>query len=424
MKIVYLLFFLTFSVPVFAYIDPGTGSMLFSLLTGLAVTAFFFAKNLLLRIKAGFSPQKALAAMPITGRQRLVIFSEGKQYWNVFKPVVEELSARGIVCMYYSAGKDDPGLAFESPSVHTQFIGSGNEAYRFLNFLEAEVCLMTTPGLDVFQLKRSPGVQHYCHILHTLTDATTYRLFGIDYYDSVLLTGDYQKKDIRALERLRGLKEKTLEVVGCTYLDVFQAYLANSGRDSPLPRCVLVAPSWGENALLRRYGLRLLEPLAKSRFYIVIRPHPQTMITEKDSVDKLMIALKPYKNVEWNFDVENLDVLSRADLLISDFSGVIFDFAFLFNRPVIYPRFEFDKRPYDLSDIEDEAWTFRAIRVLGSPLEESDFAGIERTIDVALNKDRREIQLLKDEAWAFRGQADKRTVDFLESLLNSATSID
>lgn len=379
---------------------------------------FFLAKNLLLRIKSGFSLKKALTVVDGARRQRLVIFSEGKQYWNVFKPIVEELSARGIACMYYSAGEDDPGLAFESSSVHTRFIGVGNAAYRFLNFLEAEVCLTTTPGLDVFQLKRSPGVQHYCHILHTLTDAATYRLFGIDYYDSVLLTGDYQKKDIRALEKLRGLKEKTLEVVGCTYLDVFQTRLKGmiEGRRDTSGN-VLVAPSWGENAILRRYGLRLLEPLAKSRFHIVIRPHPQTMIVEKDAVDKLMGALKPYRNVEWNFDTENLDALSRADLMISDFSGVIFDFAFLFNRPVVYACFDFDKRPYDLSDIEDETWTFRAIRILGSPLDESSFADIEHTLDKVLGKDRREIQLLKDEAWAFRGQAGKKTVDFLESLL-------
>ncbi len=69
--------------------------------------------------------------------------------------------------------------------------------------LTADVCLMTTPGINVYQLKRSKGVKHYAHVLHAASDATMYRLFGIDYFDSILLSGDYQKKDIRLLEEIR-----------------------------------------------------------------------------------------------------------------------------------------------------------------------------------------------------------------------------
>ena len=32
----------------------------------------------------------------------------------------------------------------------------------------------------------------------------------------------------------------------------------------------------------------------------------------------------------------NIDVLNEADILISDFSGVVFDFSLVFNKPVIY----------------------------------------------------------------------------------------
>ena len=65
-------------------------------------------------------------------------------------------------------------------------------------------------------------VKHYVHILHAPSDATMYRLFGIDYFDSVLLSGDYQKKDIRLLEQQRGINEKELTVVGCPYLDTLK----------------------------------------------------------------------------------------------------------------------------------------------------------------------------------------------------------
>jgi hypothetical protein len=422
MKAIYLLFFVfVFAPPLFAYIDPGTGSMLFSLLTGIAVTAFFFLKNLLIKVKGGLFIKGT--AVKQAERHRLVIYSEGKQYWNVFEPIVRELAARHIPCVYYTSGEDDPGLAFTSPHIQARCIGTGNTAYRFLNFLEADVCLMTTPGLDVLQLKRSPAVRRYVHILHTVTDATTYRLFGIDYYDGVLLTGEYQKRDIRALEQKRSLKEKSLWTVGCIYLDSLYERL-NAGQLShrEAAKTVLVAPSWGANGILRRYGLALLEPLAQSSYRVIIRPHPQSALVERDTIERLRASLASYQNVEWNFDAENLTALSRADILISDFSGVVFDYAFLFNRPVVYPAFTFDKRPYDMADIAEEAWTFRAIRDIGFALNEADFAGIGRFLEKIPATDSayiEKIRRLKDEAWMHCGEAGKRAVDVLVELMES-----
>jgi hypothetical protein len=422
---VYILFFLIFfAPPLFAYIDPGTGSMLFSFLTGIGVAAFFFFKNLLLKLKSGAlrggkaKPQGAAAAAS------LVIYSEGKQYWNVFKPVVEELVRRNIPCAYYSSGEDDPGLSFPSPLVRREFIGKGNASYRFLNFLEADVCLMTTPGLDVLQLKRSPGVRHYAHILHMATDATTYRLFGLDYYDSIFLTGEYQKKDLRKLEELRGLKRRNLFVAGCSYLDVLsdrvKEFLPEPAEPEQRERkkTILVAPSWGANGILRRYGLALLEPLAQSSYRVIIRPHPQSLISEGDTIASLRRRLDAFATVEWDFEAENLRSLSRADALISDFSGVIFDYAFLFERPVAYLRFDFDKRPYDLSDIEDEAWMFRSIRELGAPVNEEDFERIEELLDGIIGEEGKKetIGRLKNEAYMYPGEAGKRTVDALLSI--------
>jgi hypothetical protein len=419
MKISYLLFFaLLFPLPLPAYIDPGTGSMLFSLLTGLTVTVFFFLKNLILKVKSGIFSGEAVKIQ--SGRYKLVIYSEGKQYWNVFKPVIEELARRKISAMYYTSGEDDPGLNFFAPPVCTEYIGKGNAAYRFLNFLEADICLMTTPGLDVFQLKRSPGVRHYAHILHMVTDATTYRLFGIDYYDSVFLTGEYQKKDIRTLEEQRGLPAKKLFVTGCTYLDVMGEHLTGlPAMGQGNTKTVLVAPSWGQNGILTRYGIRLLVPLAETSFHVIIRPHPQSMISEKEQVEKLRSALEQYANVEWNFDPENLSVLSGADVLISDFSGIIFDYAFLFGRPVIYPRFDFDKRSYDMADIEEEAWTFRAIEKLGFPLREESFEEIEKILDGLISEGKRRediIGSLRDEAYMYPGKAGIRTVEALDTI--------
>jgi hypothetical protein len=420
MKAYIAVFLIFFATPLFAYIDPGTGSMLFSFLTGIAVTAFFFFKNVLLKLKSASPRTNTLKTQGGTSAS-LVIYSEGKQYWNVFKPVVEELARRNIPCVYYSSGEDDPGLAFPSPFVRKEFIGQGNAAFRVLNFLEADICLMTTPGLDVLQLKRSPGVRHYAHILHMVTDATSYRLFGLDYYDSVFLTGEYQKKDLRKLEELRETPHKELFVTGCSYLDVLADHVGELPAERGHRKTILVAPSWGDNGILRRYGLKLLEPLAQSSYRVIVRPHPQSLISEKDTIEALRRRLDSFENVAWNFDTENLIALSRSDVLISDFSGVIFDYAFLFERPVVYPRFDFDRRPYDLADIEEEAWTFRAIRELGAPVNEEDFERIGEFLDgiIGMEGKKEAIRRLKNEAYMYQGEAGRRTVDALLAIRES-----
>jgi CDP-glycerol glycerophosphotransferase (TagB/SpsB family) len=217
------------------------------------------------------------------------------------------------------------------------------------------------------------------------------------------------------LEELRGTPHRELCVVGCPYLDVLSDHIKDLPAEENRAKTVLVAPSWGANGILRRYGLKLLEPLARSSYRVIIRPHPQSIISENDTIETLRRSLDIFDTVEWNFDTENLRALSRSDVLISDFSGVIFDYAFLFERPVVYPRFDFDKRPYDLADIEDEAWTFRAIRELGTAVDEGDFEGIEKLLDGVIGEEGKKetIRRLKNEAYMYPGEAGKRTVDAL-----------
>ncbi len=52
-------------------------------------------------------------------------------------------------------------------------------------------------------------------------------------------------------------------------------------------KIVLVSPSWGDNGLLKKYGLKLLKPLAESAYHIILRPHPQSSISEKEILDNI-----------------------------------------------------------------------------------------------------------------------------------------
>lgn len=391
------------------YIDPGTGSMLFSVLISLFALGYFAFRGVVIKLRLLFAGKKGERGKKIP----YVIYNEGNQYWNTFKPVVEEFEKRGIPLVYYTSAQNDPVFDIKWQFVKPEFIGEGNKAYARLNLMEADVCLMTTPGLDVFQLKRSKGVKHYCHVVHMINDATTYKRYGLDYYDSVLLAGEWQGEDIRYLEKLRGLPPKRLITVGCPYLDVQQGRLAKMEPAAEHPFTVLVSPSWGASGLLSLYGEKLLDPLAETGWNIIVRPHPQSKVVEKEMIARLQTKYNKNNKIIWDFDPDNIVSISKADIMISDFSSITLDFAFLRDKSFLAAVGDFDARPYDAGKIPHPLWQFQVLNQIGKELKEEDFPRIGEIIkniadDPASAENR---ALAKIKAWQYQGQAGARIAD-------------
>lgn len=399
------------------YIDPGTGSMLFSILIGAAATLFFLGKAALIKIKLLFSAKKNGVATTDTNYKKYVVYNEGMQYWNVFKPVCDEFEKRQIELTYYTSAQNDPCFEQNYKFVKPEFIGEGNMAFVKLNMLSAGVVLMTTPGLQVYQLKRSKHVKHYAHVLHAASDATMYRLFGIDYFDSVLLSGDYQKKDIITLEKQRNIKAKELVTVGCPYLDTLNDKIQSIQKEKNHNFTVLVSPSWGKSSLLTKYGEKLLDPLVKTNWNIIIRPHPQSKKSEPEILKRLEEMYKNCTNVFWDYERDNIYSMKKSDIMISDFSGIIYDYTFLCDKPVIYVNAHLDLRPYDAYDIDGgkNIWQFKTLKEIGIELDDSNFGNIESIIKNATDSadlaEKR--KKAKQEAWMHQSEAGKNIVDFM-----------
>ena len=399
------------------YIDPGTGSMLFSILIGAAATLFFVAKAAWIKFKILLSGKKDGSGVVDASYKTYVIYNEGNQYWNVFKPVTDEFEKRKIPLMYYTSSKTDPIFDQKYEFVTSEYIGEGNTAFAKLNMLSAGFVLMTTPGLQVYQLKRSKNVKHYSHVLHMPNDATTYRLFGLDYFDSVLLTGDYQKDDIRTLEKNRGINSKDLVTVGCSYLDVLSEKINSIPAEENHVFTVLVSPSWGEVGVLKRFGEKLLDPLAATGWKIIVRPHPQSKKSEADMLKRLEERFKDNANVEWDYNRDNIYSMKKADIMISDFSGIVFDYTFLCNKPVMYVNTDMDLRPYDAYDLNKQLWQFSVLEKMGIKLEEKDFANIKEVIQNASDSPElaEQRKIAKETAWMNIGKAGEKIADYMIS---------
>lgn len=407
----------------FAYLDPGTGSLLFSLILGLITTGYFV-------VRTGYekASTKVLGLFGKTKSQwnkthPLVLFSDGKQYYSSFKPLLDELGQRNIPCSYLCTDPDDPILELNGNLVDARCIGSGPIAWATLSRLQAKVCLTTTPGLDVLPFKRSKGTPTYIHFVHSPTDKAFNRPFSFDYFDSVILNGPHQTRTLSFLETLRGTSEKQLPVCGCVYYDHLVAkrdqMLKDIMKEGGLS--VLVAPTWGKNGLLSRFGVEVLRPLLEKGINVTLRPHPQSYVSEKPQLESLRQQLKGYTNLRWDEGSDAMESMIHSDVMVSDISGVVFDYAFLFEKPVISIKFDPELRGTEANDLPYLPWELTILNSIGRQVDETEIESIPELVSDILNdeKQRTVIRQLRDEYVVNFGSAAPHIIDEVEMAMDA-----
>ena len=375
------------------YIDPGTGSMLFTVFIGIISAAVYVARAVIIKIKNSVGAGKKIQA---------------------------DNDKKGIRTVYMTMSPDDPALEQQYKNIKTEYIGSGNDAFARMNLLNARIVLSTTPSLDVFQWKRSKDVDWYAHVLHSAGDVTMYRLFGLDYYDAILISGKFQEDETRALEKMRNLPAKEC------YMDAMLKRAQTYERKQHDVPTVLLAPTWGQYGLLNRYGEELIESLVKTGYNIVIRPHPQSFTADKDIIDSLMAKYPDSEKLQWNRDNDNFEVLAESDIMISDYSAVNFDYAFVFNRPLIYSNTGFSKAQYDAWRFEEDPWNVATPRQIGVELTKDNIPDLKKIIDDAISStsldEARRIK--KNETWCNIGSSASVIADYLVNKLGELSKDD
>jgi len=397
------------------YIDPGTGSMLFTIIIGIISASVFFLRTLVVKMRFAMTGGKTKDKNKDNNKLNYVIFSDSKRYWNIFKPICDEFEKRKIDITYYTASSDDPALDEKYEHVKCEFIGEGNKAYARLNMMKAKICLSTTPGLDVLQWKRSKDVDCYVHIYHAVDEGLGYRMFGVDFYDAVLLTGEFQEANIRKLEELRHLPAKETVVTGSTYMDELKKKADKVNTESNGEKIILLAPSWGPSSILNRYGEKIIDALINTGYKIAVRPHPQMAISDPELLRGLKEKYPDNEKFSWNADNDNFDILSKSSVMITDFSGIIFDYSLVFDKPLIYADTSMDLAPYDAAWIDEPLWRFEVLPQLGVKLEEENFDKLKDVIENLLTNDEFKTgrEEVKRTAWQKIGESACLTVDYL-----------
>ena len=273
-------------------------------------------------------------------QRSIVFYAENKASMNHFRLLISELTKeRNFQICYVTSVKNDPILSINDKNILAFYIGDGTVRVKFFIELKAKILIMDMPDLDSFHIKRSKIFPvHYIYIFHSMFSVHSYlRKGAVDHYDTIFCVGEHHKREILETEKIYGLKPKKLVDYGFGRLDTLLRERNNFKKEKlNTENLIIIAPTYGDNNLLKICGVKLIETLLDSNFKVLLRPHFRTF---KESEDVIRIIRDKFQNNN-NFLLEEgiikPEIFHSSRCMISDWSGISLEYAFIFERPIIY----------------------------------------------------------------------------------------
>ena len=274
----------------------------------------------------------------------IVFYAEDSSSFVHFEQIIYELTEK-MECQicYVTSAKDDPILSNQNKRIRSFYIGLGTARITFFLELKAKILVMTMPDLETYQIKRSKVYPvHYVYVFHSINSThRNYRKSAFDHFDSIFCVGRHQIEEIRATESVYNLNPKNLVEHGYGLLDKLQKNKSvkkttNNIKTKDGKKNILVAPSWGENGLLETVGSDLVRILLDNKYHVIVRPHPMTIRKWPHIIKKIKQEFNDNLDFEMETNTNSFETLYSTYGLISDWSGIGFEYAFVCERPVLY----------------------------------------------------------------------------------------
>lgn len=423
-KIFYEWFFLSFAVLclyifIFETFNPLTETGLIYLLISacLIIPGFESLVSFYKGIFLGISEKNPIGKSTKDERCKIAFFSEGKNYWGTFKPIIQALIKMRVDFSYFTLDIDDPALLIVSEFMKSKFLGHGVWAYYKVSNIESDILVSTTPniGNSGFPIKRPDKVKNMIHIFHSINDISFYKTGSLDFYDSVVLVGNFQIKSIRKIEEVRNLLPKELISLGLPYTD--ELIIEKCEKKIKNERkTVLIGSSWGPKGCLKSYGIDFIKDIISAGYNVIIRPHPQSFISEPDLIHNYKQQLKNYANVVWDEMISPSKAMNSADILISDTSSIRFDFAFIYKKPVITLAISTKEMSGYERDYLDRTWSDETETKIGFVIKKESINQMNKYIQMAFEEyDSSKIDSFRDQTICNFGCSGEEIANYLSN---------
>lgn len=318
-------------------------------------------------------------------KPKLVFYAEGSGYYKYFQNIIESILKNSDITIHYvTSDSNDAIFKKNEPRIIPYYVDE-NRLISLMMKLEADVVVMTTPDLEKYHIKRSrvkPNIE-YIYVDHGCTSINlAYRTGALDYFNTIFVVGREQAIEVRALEKLRKTKKKKIIECGYALIDNMIASYEATEKTENEKKTILIGPSWQYDNIMDSCLDDLVEGLYSKGYKIVIRPHPQYVrrfpMKIKEIIAKYQDRFSDDFIIETDFS-SNVTVYT-ADLLITDWSAIGYEFSFTTNKPTLFINTEMKVVNKDWQKIKLKPFDITGRNRVGKAIEKSDVVNIADTV--------------------------------------------
>ncbi len=275
-----------------------------------------------------------------TDNKHLVFYSERSGFYKYFKGFIEYILENSRIPIHYitSDPKDQIfEMAKTNPQIIPYYIGD-NKLITLMMKMDAQMVVMTMPDLENYHIKRSyvRSDVKYVYVQHGMGSVNmTQRTGCLDHFDAVFNAGPHQREEVEKTEIAYGLPKKTLVDVGYPLIDEMRAEYNRTAHTANQKKKILIAPSWQSENIIDSCLEKILDQLKGHDYQVIVRPHPQEVRLKQEYMNHLKEVYEP-QGIEIQTDFSSNNPILEADLLITDWSGICWEYAFTTLRPILF----------------------------------------------------------------------------------------
>lgn len=273
--------------------------------------------------------------------KHLVFYSENNGFYKYYQGMIEYiLKNTNIVIHYITSDPEDSifELAKKNQHIKAYYIGE-KKLITLMMKMDADIVVMTMPDLENYHIKRSYIRKdiEYIYIPHGMDSLNmTMRKGSMNHFDTVFCTGKHQKEEIEKTEEVYSLPKKNLVEWGYSLLDSMREDYQKSQKKNDGMRSILIAPSWQKDNIVDSCLEELIDNLAGHGYKITVRPHPQHVRHMPERMEELKQKYCVDKDIEIQTDFSSNSTVFDADMMITDWSGIAYEYAYTTCKPVLF----------------------------------------------------------------------------------------
>lgn len=272
--------------------------------------------------------------------KHLVFYSESSGFYKYYQGVIEYLLEHSNLTIHYITSDPNDAifeLAKTQPKIKPYYIGE-KKLITLMMKMEADMVVMTMPDLENYHIKRSYVDKNveYLYIPHGMDSLNlTMRTGSIDHFDTIFCASKDQKAEALKTEEVYGLPPRKMVEWGYCLLDKMRADYAASAHTAKSEKTILIAPSWQPDNIVDNCLEELLDNLKGLDYKIIVRPHPQHVRHMPEKMEQLKEKYGP-AGIEIQTDFSSNNTVFEADMMITDWSGIAYEYAYTTCKPVLF----------------------------------------------------------------------------------------